>query len=1116
MQIIDRIINIENLYWAWEKAKYFYRVGDIWFDEIEVAKFDANIHDELERIAKQIKFGQYRMSPIKPVAFPKSVDEKGPRTRQTFWVSVRDQVTWLAIINIIGPDLDCKMPSWSYAYRLFVSVFYDQDDETGKKKLQFGPYRNTSKHTFRKWSQSWPLYRRHISIVSKIMLKQKKFLTNLKSFKSEELDSTELDALEQNERVPRYFKLAYLEDGYWNKTLKNSIYWAGIDLEKFYPSINLNVIIDNIKSYYPAEKYSIELVNLINDLLRFEIDKTGWSKEELEIIGIKQKDKYLSGIPTGLFVAGFLANIALLKIDERVNKELVVRKDIAHFRFVDDHVFLSDSFESLCNWIKWYEEILRTGNIGVKINLAKTEPESLGHYLAGMDQNVNDEYSLKAKRDTELDPNFPSPLMTQTLAKVSLIAQMSFEILDESEEAQLITDIEHLLITDFPDQELRKDTRASFAASKLAQMVPNRQFDITLLYECECRIKQIDKHRLELIERMSDLSDNSPKLIELCDRIEKAEEEKAAALMERENIIEELGEQERKLFFHTYKLIVKAINDNHEKVRLWARVFEFCRKAGIGDFLLVLQTLEKLKEKNITNALSSEFIVTYIFQVLVEQVLLCYFTLIDSNSSYKSVQRAIEFFNGLVTDSFLDSVQEKYNNSKFYEAETVNLFKFTLGCVIFLFLNDKNCMNIISKERYKYLIEKYGIINWDDPGSFVINKNHELDDFVWWFIQKTANKLSDEPNKVWFKMMDYIKQRKQILNTPTGKALIALYPHKISMNIINMVIREKTDIKFFVQLGEGWMYDLIKNLNYSKDIEKIALSNKTMSRVFKVSTSNPHKYITLYDWISWMNVQCASSSNTEMNTFDPRLSEWTCLEIVRQIADLLDEKVHSIEYFGVNEIKNYKMHPANFLIPEKWTDRRDYTWDEWKDVIITERKEKIKLRNFNILGDFRYAPDTMDPYNVYDIDLITINGLGIILLQLLTKNYLLPSSWNINGLQKAFNSIAVKKAKQYQISSKTIGIIESCFSQRNRETRFIDLYQNGLLYDQDTTFDPPEIRTLKEFKNSIENSKRVLEKYQITVQNHQPRQLVPISLLQFTRKGNIYQEEVDGENECME
>ncbi len=38
----------ENLHWAWNKAKSIYRAGDSWFDEMEVARFEANLDAELD------------------------------------------------------------------------------------------------------------------------------------------------------------------------------------------------------------------------------------------------------------------------------------------------------------------------------------------------------------------------------------------------------------------------------------------------------------------------------------------------------------------------------------------------------------------------------------------------------------------------------------------------------------------------------------------------------------------------------------------------------------------------------------------------------------------------------------------------------------------------------------------------------------------------------------------------------------------------------------------------------------------------------------------------------------------------------------------------------------
>ena len=118
------------------------------------------------------------------------------------------------------------------------------------------------------------------------------------------------------------------------------------------------------------------------------------------------------GIPTGLFVAGFLANIAMIDIDATVTKHLIERRNFAHFRFVDDHVILAYSFDDLIHWIDEYQKILETSEQSkLKINGEKTEPEELVRYQNGTICKEDAESSCR------VDPQIASPLTTLTLSK---------------------------------------------------------------------------------------------------------------------------------------------------------------------------------------------------------------------------------------------------------------------------------------------------------------------------------------------------------------------------------------------------------------------------------------------------------------------------------------------------------------------------------------------------------------------------------------------------------------------------------------------------------------------------------------------------------------------------
>lgn len=105
----------DNLIWSWRKAKALYRVSDALHDQSQVAAFELNLEQELRQIRRDLESGRYRTRPLRLLPQPKRPDDAGkPRVRQSFQPSVRDQVAWIALTNVIGPSLDQQMPAWSY------------------------------------------------------------------------------------------------------------------------------------------------------------------------------------------------------------------------------------------------------------------------------------------------------------------------------------------------------------------------------------------------------------------------------------------------------------------------------------------------------------------------------------------------------------------------------------------------------------------------------------------------------------------------------------------------------------------------------------------------------------------------------------------------------------------------------------------------------------------------------------------------------------------------------------------------------------------------------------------------------------------------------------------
>ena len=437
--IFETICSKENLILAWRRVENSFHHGDVWFDELELAAYKFNLLDNIDQLSEKMKNGTYKMSPIKPAPYPKGkkvvLGENGNeklRVRQSFCIHVEDQIVWMAVYGVLGPYFEEDMPAWSYGNRLYLNTWRDKN-----KHWIYGVYRTTSKHFYRKWTQGWPLYR-HVLAAS---IKRKAFTGK----KDEEVcDESQIETIAENEaQVNSAFRVPYLEKDYFPKDgYHPKLYYMSIDLEKFYPSVKMERIKNKLLKAFPIDEPNFTA--LIETITKFEISYDGFdgqpfSDEELEQMDL-YKDVVFDGLPTGLIVAGALANLYLLDLDLKVVEKLRTdkKRHILHFRYVDDHLFLSENAGKLTEWENWY--IQELDKIGLKVNDSKTDKEPI-----------------------ELDSHYPTPLLTQTLHKISEIARIPLDLLSSNEFSMVFRDLQMLLVTDFPEQEIKKGTRTSFA-----------------------------------------------------------------------------------------------------------------------------------------------------------------------------------------------------------------------------------------------------------------------------------------------------------------------------------------------------------------------------------------------------------------------------------------------------------------------------------------------------------------------------------------------------------------------------------------------------------------------------------------------------------------------------
>lgn len=808
-KIIDKIINKENLLWAWNKTNNAYCVGDIWFDTLELARFEANLDSELDRIALDIEGDCYKLHPIEPIPFPKKKgeDENGkPKTRirQAFYISVRDQVTWMAVVNIIGPMLDFDMPSWSFGNRLHRSVWYDPD-------LKIGWYRSSNKNFFRTWKQSWPLYRHSIGLTIKKMVNNTQFT------------SAEEEGLQNNDILPIDLKLPYLTDGYWPETKAQRLYWASIDLERFYPRVNLGVIEKQILSKINSIDKS-EFAKLLKSLLTFRLHiDSNWQGNELDEVELKTTVDIFTGIPTGLFVAGFLANVAMLKIDRTINTQIINDKKLAIFRYVDDHVILGYKPEDILEWILLYQNILSESGIGVSFNSGKTEPKEFGERFENIKkvEDITEEALTHIEKCCRLDPEYPVPLMTQTLAKVSNIADSDIDFLTEAEEKQLLADLEHLLLTDFPDHELRCDTRVSFASNMLARIISNKRADYTAIYLKRkelysqiaklCKMdEKLDRTTLNSYYNFNNKAIRKPLIIRKnCNDVDKQNMfNEISKLNEEINSLKETIDKE--LFTqkkHIFKLLLKSVKENHDKTKLWRRVIDYGYNTQITKSIIndIFFSIKDTVKQGDAHKLSEQYLYSIFVLVISDRMMRAMGVISNDESSLKSRERAESFLEACTEYKFVNMTLRKSGLSDmFYYQRSFNIFKATVGSALFIRGNKKS--KILQDSR---------ILNWrTTPDIWFDNNNIDTNDFMSLLLFRVNN-------------------------------------------------------KFALQLSDNWQ-------RFSSVLNSSTIKSPTTNYVKSIHTD----YVNLYEWMDW----CQKYS--ECNSFDLRLSEWMAIRVILKCIEL--------------------------------------------------------------------------------------------------------------------------------------------------------------------------------------------------------------------------------------
>jgi hypothetical protein len=272
-----------------------------------------------------------------------------------------------------------------------------------------------------------------------------------------------------------------------------------------------------------------------------------------------------------------------------------------------------------------------------------------------------------------------------------------------------------------------------------------------------------------------------------------------------------------------------------------------------------------------------------------------------------------------------------------------------------------------------------------------------------------------------------------------------------------------------------------------------------MSRV-KRALAQPHGRVDLVTWAAHTRKIYSN------DPFDPRSSEWTALEVLRQV-------LRAIEAFRRH--RTDLCHPTNYTVPVSWLDlpqdpwnrsSQIWTWESWRSFSCGEQCIEPRGRQ-SLISDYRYKQGA--DAKADDALRSELIAYGLLLFGLLRKSFEWPALWNVRGQERSHVWLASTESHRLPISSETLSILDALLKPRSWETYLLFSLAPGFTgvsnagdvlkrMVSDTDLDVTPLTTPKQIQDAIRKAQRTLERGQIAGFANRPRQLVPVSIRHLT------------------
>ena len=525
----NELLSLPQVLWAaWQRIDRWYRSGNL-APQPELSIWRLNPEAQIRKLAAEVRNGIWTPSPWQQIPYPK----KGAFLRHYSMPTVKDQVAFMAHLVLLGPLLDRQFHNFALGNRWYRPIVWDHRMEHGCWRLL--PYPFLTDKTYLPYARSHGLYRRVANWTVKRMTGAKIASADFvgpvqipSDYPNESLPPwTRNDWWGQSNeqsRLTAYWatmdlqlaypsvKLSHLREILMN-ILENDEESLSSILSGF-PSVICNRLLER----KVRQQIACALISALQKVqYGTDIPLTAWRPPHLT----QKLPPANTGLPTGLQISGLLMNVVLHESDGQILKWLIsrtARNRGAFIRFADDMIVMSRSIKGLFDLI---DEVWRStarndsavlavpqSDSNLRLNVSKFGPPEIRKvverylidygwkkceeceqiYQSGISSNPttlskwwksqsrrkdHEVYSvlLDSVNRAAVGPSEVGPFVTTLVERLSEIGHDTLaERFGEGARDRLVR-LHELARLDVHDEQVRPDTRRSFAANRLVKGV---------------------------------------------------------------------------------------------------------------------------------------------------------------------------------------------------------------------------------------------------------------------------------------------------------------------------------------------------------------------------------------------------------------------------------------------------------------------------------------------------------------------------------------------------------------------------------------------------------------------------------------------------------------------